>query len=100
MVQEAGQRVVDAAGARSAMPAPSATHTSPAAVAATAAGQQPPAGLGGVGDGGALGRGLQHDCADAVDARRDGVALAADGDGALRAVREHLARDLWVLNDY
>ena len=61
MVQEAGQRVVDAAGARSAMPAPSATHTSPAAVAATAAGQQPPAGLGGVGDGRALGRGLQHE---------------------------------------
>ena len=69
------------------VPAPAAAHAAPPAAAPARPGEDPPARLGRVGDGGPLGRRLEHDGADAVDAGGHGAALAADGHRALCAVR-------------
>ena len=86
--EEMGQPVLLSHFVTLMVPAPAAAHAAPSAAApASRPGEDPPARLGRVGDGGPLGRRLEHDGADAVDAGGDGAPLAADGHRALCAVR-------------
>ena len=43
---------------------------------------------------------LRHDTADVIEALRDGVTAATDGDGTLCRVGKHFGRHLWIKLKY